>query len=114
MLWRVRALFRNISGALGFRNDEAARYFARKKPGTTVPGCDQGKLNSDRFEIRCGFLAAVRDHLELDFLPFGKAADTRALEGRNVNEHVRPASIRLDETEASLSVEKLNRAGRHR
>jgi len=48
-----------------------------------------------------------------DFLAFGKSAQSRALDGRDMNERVLAAVFRLDEAEAFIDVEKFNGTGCH-
>ena len=66
-------------------------------------------------DLRGGHLARalVFFHLEADALAFLKAGETRALNGGDVDEHVRAALLRLDEAEAFLLVEPLYGAGSH-
>lgn len=70
---------------------------------------------SGRAEVRGCRLArsAVCYNLEIDLLAFLKTAEPRLFDGADVNEHVLPAFIRLDEAVALLRVKPFNSASRH-
>src|SRR5690348_6924720 len=70
---------------------------------------------SSRFQIGRRAFAAARVALdvEADLLALVQVADARALDGRDVHEHVLAAIIRLDEAEALLGVKPFYGADRH-
>ena len=57
--------------------------------------------------------AAVLDHVEADLLAFREAVHPGALDGRDVNEHVRLAITHFDEAETLGGVEEFDSAGIH-
>jgi hypothetical protein len=65
------------------------------------------------FEIFRRGLASIRDFLVLDDLTLIQTGQTGLFDGRDVNEHVFPAALRLDEPETLLRIEPLHRAARH-
>eukprot|EP01012_Entosiphon_sulcatum_P030729 TRINITY_DN3808_c0_g4_i1.p1 TRINITY_DN3808_c0_g4~~TRINITY_DN3808_c0_g4_i1.p1 ORF type:complete len:107 (-),score=7.48 TRINITY_DN3808_c0_g4_i1:18-338(-) len=67
----------------------------------------------DRLQIASSSLAALRDHVVADFLAFVERGHPGLLHGRDVHEDVLRAVLRLDETEALLSVEPFDGADRH-
>ena len=69
-----------------------------------------GCIALDSFEIVGRRLAglAIGDHVEFNLLAFIEAAHPRTLDRADMNEHVRAAVIRLDETETLLAVEPLH------
>src|SRR5258708_25806597 len=73
------------------------------------------RCRSDGLQIGSRRLAAppVGFNVEADLLAFDQAAHSGALDGRDVNEHVRAASLLLNEAEAFLGVEKLYRTCCH-
>src|SRR5690348_16077335 len=70
---------------------------------------------SSRFQVGRRALAAasVALDVEADLLAFAEVADARALDRRDVHEHILAAVIRLDEAEALLGVEPFHGAYRH-
>jgi hypothetical protein len=65
------------------------------------------------FEIFRRGLAPIRDFLVLDDLTLIQTGETGLLDGRDVNEYVFPAALRLDEPETLLRIEPLHGATRH-
>src|SRR5690606_32020523 len=67
-------------------------------------------LNRDHvandLQIGCGNLPTAIHEVELQFLPFSKTFETRALYLADVNEHVLTTFVALDEAEALLRVEE--------
>ena len=64
-------------------------------------------------EITADVLPAVLFDLILDVLPFIERAQSGALDGGHVDEHVPAARLRLNETIALGRIEPLHRAARH-
>ena len=69
----------------------------------------------ERLDLRRGHFARALIFLELEAhaLTFVEASEACALNGRDVNEHICAAGLRLDEAEALLLVEPLYGAGSH-
>src|SRR5579871_2099954 len=65
---------------------------------------------SDRLQVGRGGLAAAAVGLDVEsqLLPLGQAAHAGALDGGDVNEHIRAALVLHDEAETLLGVEKLD------
>src|SRR5690606_40707611 len=63
---------------------------------------------TDDLEISRGDLAAAIHKVERQFLPFGQTFEARTLHLTDVDEHVLPAFVALDETEALLGVEEFD------
>src|SRR5271157_1567404 len=78
-------------------------------------GGQHRRRNSDSLQV-CGrglaLLAAFQ--VEAELLTLIQCPEASALHGRDVNEHVLRAVVRLNEAESLLRVEPLNRALRHR
>ena len=73
------------------------------------------KASVGRRQLASGRLAAALVALELivELLTFVNGAERRALDRRDVDEHVAAARVRRDEAEALGRVEPLNRSGSH-
>ncbi len=65
---------------------------------------------ADNLQVLRRNLPAAIDEVEFELLPFGKAFQTGTLNRADVNENVFAASFLLDEAEAFLAVEELDRA----
>src|SRR6185437_2074814 len=64
-------------------------------------------------EVLRGSLSTVLDEFELNGLAFVQRAKARALDCGDVNEHILPAFLRLNEAIAFRRIEPLNGALRH-
>src|SRR5580704_2585921 len=74
------------------------------------------RYRSGRLQIGRGRLAAAAVGFDVEghFLPLDEAAHAGALDGRDVNEHIRTTRVLRDETIALLGVEKFNGTSSHR
>src|SRR6266511_837441 len=68
---------------------------------------------STDFEVVCRFLAAIADDFILNDLPFIEGAQSRSLDGGNMDEHVFAAPLRLNESVALGRIEPLHGSCRH-
>src|ERR1700722_20334153 len=78
------------------------------RPHVWLP--DQPSLDLEIFRRR---LAAVADNLVLDLLAFIERAEAGPLHRRDMDEHILPAALRLDEPVALGRIEPLHCSGRH-
>src|SRR5580704_8502227 len=74
----------------------------RRRPGLFARCARKASFD---FEVFCGRLAAIADDLVLDLLAFIEGAEACALYGRDVDEHVLAATLRLNEAVALGGVE---------
>jgi hypothetical protein len=91
-------------------SEELRRTFSERQKAL---GERQPRLASN-FEIFRRGLPAIRDFLVLDNLTFIQAAQTGLFDGRDVDEDVFPAALRLNEPIAFLRIEPLHRTACHR
>jgi hypothetical protein len=68
---------------------------------------DTHGLSGTKIVGRALSAAIVLDDVEAHLLAFGKSAQTGTLDGRNMDENVRPAVVGLDEAEAFGRIEEL-------
>src|SRR5207302_226319 len=83
---------------------------SESQKGPTLWGVGPAQPNEslDVLQIRGGKLAALAHHIEAELLPLIEAAHPGALDCGDVDEHVLPAIVRLDESKALLRIEKLH------
>src|SRR5262245_43613268 len=96
-----RYLFR-FPGAVIARQKSARRH--RRRAPLDYEGL---RKRSGRLEVAGGLLAALGHHVLADLLAFDHGAQTGALDGTDVDEHVLAAVGRLDESETLLGIEEL-------
>jgi hypothetical protein len=82
----------------------------RRRPGLFARCARKASFD---FEVFCGRLAAIADDLVLDLLAFIEGAEACALYGRDVDEHVLAATLRLNEAVALGGVEPFHSSDRH-
>jgi hypothetical protein len=88
---------------------QAIRLTVTGRIGCRVPG----EAFLPHFEVFGRRFSPIAYDLELDVLALIKGAETRLLHRRNMNKHVLPAALRLDEPISLGRIEPLHRSGRH-
>src|SRR5271168_3632362 len=109
--WR-EGFFANVEAGAALAGSGSPRQAEglRQRP-VLFPRCARG--DSFHFQVLCRGLAAVADDLVLHLLAFIECAEPCALYSRDVNKHVLPATLRLNEAVALGGVEPFHSSDRH-